>query len=194
MSTCIAAIWERPETAKDELLDRLRNAIVLISQADEIALEPIALSLTFAAIEALVCEEGEVPVNKQVKRHVATLLVQDPAKRKGKKGTEAVIDKLYDIRSKVLHGSKIHWPEVEELNEAGRSVASGVILAVAYWRENQLKCGFRPSITRSNRMPRASQFWNAQRHKKDDLCDIEGGRIYKTGAISRVGSIRKERA
>jgi hypothetical protein len=138
MSTCLFAIWKRAETAADELLNRLRNAVVLLSQADKIALEPVALSLSFAAIEALVCEKDEVPTTKQFMRHVSTLLVQDTAGRKKK---ERIIRELYEIRSGVLHGSKIDWPHAGWINVQARTIASGVILAVICWRQNQSMSG-----------------------------------------------------
>jgi hypothetical protein len=136
MTACLSAICEPPATGKDELLRRVRNAIVLLSHADQIGSDPIALSLSFAAIEALVCEEHETPVNKQVKRHVATLLVQDADRRKAK---ERVINKLYDTRSKVLHGTQVHASS--EASETVRTIAAGVIRAIACWRENQQRSG-----------------------------------------------------
>jgi hypothetical protein len=138
MSTCISAIWKRPETASDELLNRLRNAVVLLSQADKIESEPVALSLSFAAIEALVCEEGGLTAGptQQVKHLTATRLVQDSLIRKRK---EKVIDKLYNIRSRVLHGSKVDWPHAGLIYWQARTIAAAVILAVACWREHHLR-------------------------------------------------------
>ena len=133
VSSCLSAFWRESHLADDTLLDRLRNATVLLAHADQAGADPISLSLSFAAIEALVCEKDELPVNKQIKRHVATLLVVNSEFRKSK---ERVVGKLYDIRSDVLHGTKVGASP--ETSEAVRRIAAGVVRAVTCWRESQL--------------------------------------------------------
>lgn len=103
-----------------------------MSLADQAGADPIALSLSFSAIEALVCEKDELPVNKQIKRHVATLLVHDADKLKS---GEKVIDKLYDIRSQVMHGNRISASE--EASLCVRRIAAGVLRSIVSWMAHQ---------------------------------------------------------
>jgi hypothetical protein len=136
LRTSLSAYFGAEDDLDDTLLQRLQNATILLAEADRIATGPISLSLSFAAIEALVCEKDELPVNKQIKRHLATLLVQDPEKRDR---AQNVASKLYTIRCDVLHGNKVHGSS--EASEAVRRIAAGVIRADVCWRENQLKVG-----------------------------------------------------
>ena len=104
LGACLSACCQVAGNEKATILDRLRNAVILLSHADAAPADPISLSLSFSAIEALVCEKDEVPVNKQIKRHVSTLLVQDASKRKSR---EKVLGQLYEIRSQVMHGNQV---------------------------------------------------------------------------------------
>jgi hypothetical protein len=61
---------------------------------------------------------------------------KDTASRKAK---EKVIDKLYDIRCDVLHGTKVQASR--DASKAVRRIAAGVIRAVACWRANQQRVG-----------------------------------------------------
>jgi hypothetical protein len=133
ISACLTASCQRPATGEDELLERLHNAVVLLAQADKVAFDPVALSLSFAAIEALVCEE-ELPVTRQIKKHVSTLLVQSAEDRKLK---ERTLDKLYRIRCDVLHGRKVN--ALPGAFETVRTIAAAVIRAVACWRAHHLR-------------------------------------------------------
>jgi hypothetical protein len=76
VAATIDAYFHSKEVGTDTLSERLRNAILLLHHADQLLAEPLALSVCFAAIEALACEK-ELPVNMQIKKHVSTLLVQD---------------------------------------------------------------------------------------------------------------------
>jgi hypothetical protein len=135
---------------EDALIQRLHNATTLLVQADKIASDPLALSVSFAAIEALICEEHELPVNTQIKRHVPTLLVQDAEsseateeendnRKKRRKAKEKVMNKLYDIRCDVMHGTNVHASR--DASEAVRRIAAGVVRAVTCWRKNQEGAG-----------------------------------------------------
>ncbi len=133
ISSCLSAFLRQPQDGKNaQVLDRLHNAIVLLMYADQAGADPVALALSFAAIEALVCEHHELPEAKQIKRHVATLLVQDADIRKSR---ERVIDKLYDIRSQVMHGNRISASEEKSL--CVRRIAAGVLRGIVSWMAHQ---------------------------------------------------------
>jgi hypothetical protein len=154
LETCLSAYWRTPGRSEGSILDRLHNATVLLSQADQMGSDPIALSLSFAAIEALVCEKDELPVNKQIKRHVATLLVQEPTngqpidagspdfalaltKKRERKGS--VISKFYTIRCQIMHGNNVEAPALAAVMV--RRIAAGVVRNVVCWRWNQMAAG-----------------------------------------------------
>lgn len=73
----------------------------LLVEADFQATAALKLALGFSAIEALVCR-NEAGITEELARNAATLLVQNPDDR-----IEAIdrIKKLYNARSKVLHGT-----------------------------------------------------------------------------------------
>jgi hypothetical protein len=131
----ISAYFHADQSGSDSLMERLRNAVLLLAHADQLAAEPLALSTIFAAIEALVCEE-HLPVTQQIKKHVTTLLIPDAASRKSR---ESLIGKLYKIRCGVMHGSRIEGSS--EASKSVRRIAAGVIRAVVCWRENQRRVG-----------------------------------------------------
>jgi hypothetical protein len=132
----MAALWPSEPSDKAAILGRLHNAIVLLSYADQAGADPVALALSFAAIESLVCEKDELSVNKQIKRHVAALLVQDPNARKS---CEKTIGRLYDIRSQVMHGDRVSASA--EASHCTRTIAAGVLRSVASWMDNQERMG-----------------------------------------------------
>ena len=136
ISTCMSALYPPEPSDKGAILGRLHNAIVLLSYADQAGADPVALSLSFAAIESLVCEKDELPINKQIKRHVATLLVQDPNARTSR---EKTIGRLYDLRSQVMHGDRISASA--EASLCVRQIAAGVLRSVASWMDNQERMG-----------------------------------------------------
>jgi hypothetical protein len=135
-AACLSACCQLPGTGKASILDRLRNAVILLSHADSTAADPISLSLSFAAIEALVCEKDELGPNKQIKRHVSTLLVQDAVEREKR---AKVLGKLYDIRCEVMHGNQVHASD--KAAECARQIAAGVVRGVVSWMENQERSG-----------------------------------------------------
>jgi hypothetical protein len=129
MSTCLSAYFHYPHNVADSFFERLSNAVTLLAHADQAGAAPISLSLSFAAIEAIVCEE-ELPVTRQIKKHVSTLLVPDAARRKKR---ETTLEDLYRIRCKVLHGSRVDASRTAL--ETVRRIAAGVIRAVTCWRK-----------------------------------------------------------
>jgi len=152
LRACLSSYFWVPGRDEDTILDRLHNATLLLLHADQVGTDPVALSLTFAAIEALICEKDELPVNKQIKRHASTLLVQHHAdigadKREvvadelsqKRNATEKVLAKLYNIRCDVMHGSKVDAPP--GANNDVRRIAAGVIRAITCWRDNLERSG-----------------------------------------------------
>jgi uncharacterized protein YwbE len=63
-------------------------------------------------------------------------MLRDIRARKGK-----VLGKLYDMRSNVMHGTKVEASQ--KASEAVRKIAAGVVRAVVCWRTNQEKAGGR---------------------------------------------------
>jgi hypothetical protein len=136
LSTCLSVYWRPPTDSEDILSDRIRNAVVLLSQADQVQSVPIALSLSFAAIEALVCEGIRGPT-AEIKEYVSTLLVQDGDKRRAR---QRLLDDLYRIRCDVLHGRKVHG--TSNAYDIVRKVAAGLLRAVSCWREHHQRMGW----------------------------------------------------
>jgi hypothetical protein len=142
LGACLDAIYQLSGGDKASILDRLRNAVILLSHADSAAADPIALSLSFSAIEALVCEKDEVPVNKQIKRHVSTLLVQRDdieTLKAERKAREKVLGQLYEVRSQVMHGNQVNASDLAA--KCVRTIAAGVVRGVVSWMANQEKSG-----------------------------------------------------
>jgi hypothetical protein len=138
LSTCLSAYLRTPGSDENTILDRLHNATLLLNQADQAGADPIALSLSFGAIEALVCVKDRNPVNQQIKEHVSTLLVQNVPRRKA---AEKVLGKLYGLRCDVMHGTKVQASR--EASQAVRRIAAGAVRAAVCWLESQKRVGGR---------------------------------------------------
>ncbi len=115
-------------TRKDSLELRLRNALHLLIEADNQDKVSVTLALSCAAIEAMVCSKTANVVD-EFSRNVATLLESNANQR-----VVAIkaIKKLYDLRSKVLHGSKLEI--ALDLERRTRLLAAGVLLAILEWQ------------------------------------------------------------
>lgn len=116
------------DSKKDTIERRLRNAIRLLIESDHQDAPAIQLSLCFAGIEALVCTKKEGIVD-QLARNVATLLQPQSDERRT---AISRVKKLYDLRSKVLHGTQVDV-EMNAVLDA-RRLAGGVLMAVVEWR------------------------------------------------------------
>ncbi|HMO84810.1 MAG TPA: HEPN domain-containing protein [Lacipirellulaceae bacterium] len=139
-SRCVSAFWHRSQPhdgRKASIMDRLRNAIILLSYADQAGAEPVAILLSFAAIESIVCEKDELSVNKQISRHVATLFVQNHPERR--KHCERIVNKLYDKRSQIAHGNSLDVTRDDVVRI--RRIAAGVVSATVSWLDMQEKVG-----------------------------------------------------
>jgi hypothetical protein len=143
LCTCLSIYAGNTVDMKDTFIERLRNATVLLAHADQLGVDPLALSLSFAAIEALVCEKDRNV--QQIKEHVPTLLCRldettnekNEAKRveqlksqRKKKGK--VLADLYGIRCDVMHGRKVQASKAA--TDAVRRVAAGIVRAAVCWR------------------------------------------------------------
>ncbi len=144
---CFKAIGGAHLNGVDTFTRRLASAVELLSEADRSDSTPIALTLCFAAIEAMICEDpAKVPplapidVNKalrtdttvQIKKYVPTLLMPSPLGRT-KRGN--VLYDLYMVRCDVIHGKRVAAQAVA-LHDV-RQIASGVIRSAVHWRSVQ---------------------------------------------------------
>jgi hypothetical protein len=128
LNMSLSAFFSIGNGNQNTLMQRLRNATVLLSHADETPSRPIVLALAFAAIEALVCEKGDV--GEQIRNHIPTLLEQDPSKGSAKKRN--ALYELYDLRSHVLHGSNLSASK--QASDIVRRIAAGTIRAICVWK------------------------------------------------------------
>ena len=134
-SAMLESFFLAPTKKASSLEQRLRNAIHLLVEADNQESVAISLSLSFAAIEAVVCTKTHGIV-EELSRNVASLLEPNNSRR-----LEAIagIKKLYDIRSKALHGASIEGDEKAKWR--ARCLAAAVVKAVVEWREHAARLG-----------------------------------------------------
>lgn len=114
----------RIPASKDTIGRRIQNAIAFLCESDTQANHAVGLALAVTAIEALVGQNGPETALR-VSQRVATLL--EPAPENRQKAVKFVA-KLYNDRSRVLHGAIIDAPERRRAE--GRLLASGVLLAL----------------------------------------------------------------
>ncbi|MBI3468596.1 MAG: hypothetical protein HY000_36805 [Planctomycetes bacterium] len=131
------AYYSNP-TKKDSMDRRLRNALHLLVEADHQRHDAVRLALCVAAMEALACE-GTENISTTLAENVATLL--EP-KGEARPDAVAFVKKLYDARSKTLHGEKLEHEE--KMREHARVVAAALMKAILERREFQRKAGFDP--------------------------------------------------
>lgn len=109
---------------KDSFHRRIANATALLAESDQQENEAVGTALSVAAIESMVGNKGSEPANA-VPDRVATLLEPEPSQR-GK--AAGLAGKIYDIRSRALHGENI---KAEKTYRAqARVLASAVVYAV----------------------------------------------------------------
>lgn len=109
---------------------RLRNAMRLLVEADFQATPALKLALGFSAVEALICK-NESGITDELARNAATLLVHNSDDR-----GEAIkrIKKLYNVRSKVLHGTTTE-AQLSATKDV-RALAAGTLIGVLEWRQH----------------------------------------------------------
>lgn len=132
-SACAEAFFETPERLKmkrDGMEPRMKNAVDLLIEADAQTHPAIALSLSFSAIEALVCKKT-TDITEELSGNVATLLEPN---RHGRKEAIDFVKGLYKRRSNALHGTSL---ETGGGAEQVRRLAAAVLHAVVEWQVYQ---------------------------------------------------------
>jgi len=131
ISTCLDIFYSTSGSGKGKfLVDRIRNSMILLIQADAVNNPAIKDALSMTAVEALACTKG-TEISKTMAENVAILLDPD---LKYRKQIQKEVKRLYDFRSRVLHGdvvekspSSITFANCEDIFP--RSLASAVLLA-----------------------------------------------------------------
>ena len=122
------AYFSKP-TKKDSIGRRIRNAVHLLIESDVQPNDAVGLALSVAAIEALLGQKGK-DITERLADNVAALLEPEPNKRYV--ATEFV-KKLYDKRSRALHGEKIEGEKDARLK--ARQLAAGVLISMIARRD-----------------------------------------------------------
>jgi hypothetical protein len=121
---------------RDELTQRLQNALYLLRIEKDVTNHRLGLSLCFGAIESLLTTQNrEKTTSAQLKEYTVALLQPTASARKEAK---AAITEHYNLRSEMLHG---RWvapkPDDANMQEKVRTLAVGVLMGViqarAYW-------------------------------------------------------------
>lgn len=106
---------------------RIRNAILLLIESDRQATDSLGLALAMSAIESLLCQRSEGVVD-QISRNSAAFLIPDANDR----GTAIrKVKKLYDRRSKTLHG--VDLAVAGDMREPARDLAAAILFGVMEW-------------------------------------------------------------
>ena len=152
-SESVSSYFAAPEKRTDNMMQRMRNAVHLLVEADAQQNEAVALSLCFAAIEAVICSKKnskKIGITAELSKNVAALLQPNGVER-----PEAIktVTKLYDIRCKALHGDTISDATdatddtaclTKELSKT-RILATAVFGAIVKWKDyHQLYTGDKP--------------------------------------------------
>lgn len=134
---CLGSYFSPDAPGKKRSYDqRIQIAITLLAQADNSAHPAISLSLCIAAIEALLGESTQ-EISRQLSESIAALLEPMIEHRSS---AEQYFRRLYDSRSKALHGSQLHDSSDEKWT--ARRLASEVLWAILERREFMRKSGF----------------------------------------------------
>jgi len=134
-STQLSSYFLAPVKKTSSIDQRLRNAVHFLVEADNQKSDAIALSLCFSAIEAMVCEKTEGIVD-ELSRNVASLLEPDALNRPC---AIQAIKRLYNLRSKTLHGAVVHAGE--SIRWQARLLAAAVLKALTEWRRHVGRLG-----------------------------------------------------
>jgi hypothetical protein len=137
MKQYLDAYYTEP-SKKDSLVRRIQNAVRLLIESDNQPNNAVGLALSITAIEALLGEKGR-DLTKALSENIAVLLEPDLAKR-GKACD--FVKKLYDIRSRVLHGERIET-EGGARSDA-RHLSAAVLNGVISRRDFLHRAGYDP--------------------------------------------------
>lgn len=102
---------------------RITNAVLLIAESDAQSNSAIGLALSITAVEAILGSRSE-GIAQRLGEMVAVLLEPDPQQRPL---AVKFIKRLYDDRSRVLHGESLN--REQESVRKGRLVAAAVLMA-----------------------------------------------------------------
>lgn len=127
---CLDSYFAKPTSKKDLLDRRIRNAVTMLVEADGQANHAVGIALAVTAIEALL-GSGKTEIAAALCDGVATLLEPDLKQRSA---ANEFMKKVYDDRSRVLHGERIAAPE--QRRKDIRLLAGGVLYAVV----NRVDC------------------------------------------------------
>jgi len=120
LRSCLDAYYT-DATKRDSMDRRIRNAVHLLVEADAQASDAVALSLSVAAIEALL-GRGSGEIKEKLAADVAVLLEPDLDLRDR---AEDYVRKLYKDRSETLHGSRIEGEP--QVRAQARHLAAAVL-------------------------------------------------------------------
>jgi hypothetical protein len=135
MPILLNAYYSNP-TKKDSMDRRIRNALHLLVQSDMQAHDSIAAALSVCTIESLVCKPS-ADLSNMIAENTAAILEPDPRER-----AHAVefVKRLYDARSKTLHGAQLEHAITTRYN--ARLLAGALLVALLERREFQKAAGF----------------------------------------------------
>jgi hypothetical protein len=125
----------RPSKGKMSQMERsCHNAVHLLIEADKTTNDAVSMSLSVAAVEALLCDGTAIA--EQFSQRAAVLLETNRHQRSI--ATER-LKKLYNERSRTLHGDGME--STNSTRQTARRLASGVIAAVVQWQDHRRKTG-----------------------------------------------------
>jgi hypothetical protein len=137
LRACLDAFYTDP-TKKDSITRRIRNAVHLLVESDAQDSDAIGLSLSIAAIDALI---GENTGEMSEKLAINTAVLLEPKLESRQPAVEYVKD-LYNSRSKALHGEIIDGEP--EVRAEARHLASAVLDKLVGRRDFMVKAGYEP--------------------------------------------------
>ncbi|MEX0716722.1 MAG: hypothetical protein WD066_09050 [Planctomycetaceae bacterium] len=120
---------------KDSIDRRIRNAVLLLIEADRQRNDAIGLSLAIGAVEALVCRNSDA-LSQMLAENVAVLLEPEGHERPR---AVAFCKQLYDARSRALHGS--HLEQERSVRRRARILAGAVLKAILERRDHMRRIG-----------------------------------------------------
>jgi hypothetical protein len=184
-AACLDAVGRRHLQGNDTFTQRLANCVHLLAEADRSDSVPVALTLCFAAIEAMLCVEPDkvktitqLPGNVktgttvQITRYIPTILKPSYV---GRSEMRREMKSLYVTRCNTIHGKKItgHSLALHDL----RQIAAGIIRSAIAWRQARSQRRERSDWeTLFDEMNRAA-FGKTDMSDVVDLSDLVPGRL-----------------
>jgi hypothetical protein len=139
VDACLAACFQPEAWITKSALCRVKNAVLLLAEADSHRNGAISLSLCFSAVEALVCSRAE-QITEELARRTAALLEPNSLDRPG---SIQAIKSLYKLRCNALHGSS--FDDVREAHPLVRRLAAAVLRAMIEWIDYCRRMGDPPT-------------------------------------------------